>query len=470
MSEYQQSMTPELSGALSRAAMPDFSRWQEMVAATGGCSNPVRLQGERTTFDTTTGEVLDSYRTTDEPTGYLLTACGNRRASRCPSCAETYKEDTYHLIASGMRGGKGVSATVASHPRVFATLTAPSFGPVHARRERDSRALPCRPRRSDGACDHGQPESCRVPHAPGDCRIGQPLCMDCYDYVGAVLWNANASELWRRFTVYLRRTLAHAAGLSRRKLSNVLRVSYAKVAEFQARGLVHFHTVIRIDGPEGHHDAPPPWVNGEMLSQAVHDAVSSVEVSVPAPEEGSLMLGWGRQVDVRPVVVCDDANDLTDKQVAGYIAKYATKGAEVSGTVDRPLRPHTNLDQYGLSEHARRIIETCWQLGSYQKYAELRLHAWAHMLGFRGHFSTKSRQYSTTLGALRQARVDHRAAEARERDGRPSPEGRHTASIGAWQYAGSGYTPGEALLAEGIRERVQTSRHMAAQARAGNES
>ena len=27
----------------------------------------------------------------------------------------------------------------------------------------------------------------------------------------------------------------------------------------------------------------------------------------------------------------------------------------------------------------------------------LRLRPWAHMLGFRGHFSTKSRRYSTTL-------------------------------------------------------------------------
>ena len=33
-----------------------------------------------------------------------------------------------------------------------------------------------------------------------------------------------------------------------------------------------------------------------------------------------------------------------------------------------------------------------------------RLRRWAHMLGFGGHFSTKSRRYSTTLGALRAAR------------------------------------------------------------------
>jgi hypothetical protein len=36
---------------------------------------------------------------------------------------------------------------------------------------------------------------------------------------------------------------------------------------------------------------------------------------------------------------------------------------------------------------------------------------WVHMLGFRGHFVTKSRSYSTTLGELRAARAAYRARE-----------------------------------------------------------
>lgn len=39
------------------------------------------------------------------------------------------------------------------------------------------------------------------------------------------------------------------------------------------------------------------------------------------------------------------------------------------------------------------------------------------MLGFRGHFSTKSRRYSTTLGALRQVRADYRARQERPERG-----------------------------------------------------
>lgn len=108
-------LSPDVLAAAQRAAMPDFARWQEMVRATGGCAQPIRLQGRRITFDAGL-EVLDVYRTADEPTGYLLTACGNRRASRCPACSEVYRDDTYHLILSGLRGGKGVPEDVSAHP------------------------------------------------------------------------------------------------------------------------------------------------------------------------------------------------------------------------------------------------------------------------------------------------------------------------------------------------------------------
>ena len=41
---------------------------------------------------------------------------------------------------------------------------------------------------------------------------------------------------------------------------------------------------------------------------------------------------------------------------------------------------------------------------------------WAHMFGFGGHFSTKSRRYSTTLGKLRAARIRIARAIARGLD------------------------------------------------------
>ena len=82
-----------------------------------------------------TGELRTVYDTaTDEPDGKLRVACGNRRESVCPPCSAVYKRDARQLVRAGLSGGKGLPETIAAHPCVFATFTAPSFGPVHARR------------------------------------------------------------------------------------------------------------------------------------------------------------------------------------------------------------------------------------------------------------------------------------------------------------------------------------------------
>ncbi|MDP9867070.1 MULTISPECIES: replication initiator [Streptosporangium] len=454
------SLAPDMLAALHRAAMPDFARWQRMIYATGGCAQPVRLHGERLTVDVRTGEVLDVYRTADEPTGFLLTACGNRRASRCPACSETYRDDTYHLIISGLRGGKGVPEDVSGHPRVFATFTAPSFGAVHAHRERNGTPLPCRPRRDRPVCEHGQPEGCGRRHERDDPQAGQPLCASCYDYRGAVLWNAHAGELWRRFTQALPSVLARLLGMSRAALRRTLRLSYAKVAEYQARGLVHFHAVIRLDGPEGPADRPPDWATVALLDRAIREAAGQVVVpasDVPAP----VLLRWGDQLDVRPVYISAELDEVSDQRVAAYVAKYATKGAESAGTVDRPIRRVEDVAGLAVTEHARRMIFTCFALSRLPEYRDVPLKQWAHMLGYRGHFSTKSRRYSITLGELRQARADYRAEQARSILGLPAPDGEETVTLSQWRYAGNGLRHGEALWAELARQRITTARRIA---------
>ncbi len=109
------------------------------IRHTGGCLQPVLLRGRADYIDGGTGELIHRYTTVHEPGGVLPIACKTRRASRCPPCAEVYRADTYQLIRAGLTGGKGIPATVAEHPCVFVTLTAPSFGPVHAHREKDGR-------------------------------------------------------------------------------------------------------------------------------------------------------------------------------------------------------------------------------------------------------------------------------------------------------------------------------------------
>jgi hypothetical protein len=259
-----------------------------------GCTAPIRLVGNSATIDAGTGEVLDTYSTRDEPTEYLLIACGNRRASRCEPCARVYADDTFHLIRSGLIGGRDIPPSVATHPIVFATFTAPSFGAVHSRvTDANGTVKPCHPRR-DGP-------SCTVRHTEGDSLLGQALDLNNYDYAGAVLWNNRAGELWHMFMVYLRRNLAEMLEVSRSKLSKALRVEYAKVAEYQARGVVHFHAVIRLDGPEGPGAHPPTGVDTDVLSKAIIEATRTSRIVAPiARGESQRVLHWGTQLDLRP--------------------------------------------------------------------------------------------------------------------------------------------------------------------------
>ncbi|MBQ1099723.1 replication initiation protein [Streptomyces sp. b94] len=437
-----------LSDTLRVAGSPGFDRWQDQVRRTGGCADPVHLSGWVIHKDKTTGETLHHYSTEHEPGGRLRVACGNRRASRCPSCAWTYAGDTYRLIRAGLAGDedKDIPATVRNHPRVFATLTAPSFGPVHNRP------------------DHGRCR-CGTRHASDDSALGTALDPETYDYAGSVLFNNHAGDLWQRFTNRLRREIAARAGLTQRELKQCARLSYGKVAEFQKRGAVHFHAVIRIDGAEGPESAAPAWATTELLSDAIRAAAhhSYTTVSVPAlGDQPARTFRWGRQLDVRPVKAFGDGSDLTEQAVASYVAKYATKAAENTGTLDRRVGELAELDRHDVPDHARRLITACRDLD--RLYPDRRLWAWAHMLGFRGHFSSKSRRYSTTLGALRQARADFRAAQEREALALEDREPGTVLVLADWQYAGHGHTPGESALAATIARDLQGNRETAREA------
>ncbi|PBC83416.1 MULTISPECIES: replication initiator protein RepSA [unclassified Streptomyces] len=442
-------LDPTTLGDLLRvASAPDYDRWADQIHRTGGCSDPIHLTGWTLTKDRTSGETLHHYSTATEPGGRLRLACGNRRASRCPACAWTYAGDTYRLIRAGLAGDdrRDIPAAVRDHPRVFTTLTAPSFGPVHNRPDR-------------GVC------RCGTQHYTDDPMLGTALDSERYDYAAAVLFNNHAGDLWQRFTTRLRRELAARAGLTQRDLKESARLSYGKVAEFQKRGALHFHAVIRIDGPDGPGTPPPSWASVDLLTDAIRAAATHSYTSVTAPAAGdqpTRTFRWGTQLDVLPVKAFGDGSDITEQAVASYVAKYATKAAETTGTLDRRIGELTELDRHQVPEHTRRLITACKTLDPL--YPDRRLWAWAHMLGFRGHFSSKSRRYSVTLGALRAARADFRAAQEREALGLEPPEPGTVLVLNDWQYAGHGHTPGESALAATIARDIQTNRDTAREA------
>ena len=295
----------------------EFRSWERQLSRTGACSRPIRLRGV-SAIDLASGEVAG---------GVLHVACGNRRETMCPACSALYKGDARQLVRAGLTGGKGVPESVAAHPCVFATLTAPSFGPVHARRMRGKTVLPCRPRRDskDRRCPHGRDISCPVRHLDEDPRLGRPLCPHCYDYEAAVLFNFHAGTLFKRFTTYLPRHLARLAGITRKRLRADLRIRYVKVAEYQARGIIHFHAVIRLDALGTGYPPPPPRYTTAILCDAITLAARAVRIDAPTgPGRPRVRLGFGPQTKAEPIwrqPVVASGQPLDVDAVANYIAQ-----------------------------------------------------------------------------------------------------------------------------------------------------
>jgi hypothetical protein len=302
------------------------------------------------------------------------------------------------------------------------------------------------------------------------------LCARCYQTGAQVLWNALAGRLWSRTTIYVYRTLAQLAGLTEAELRERVRVSFAKVAEYQKRGAVHFHAVIRLDAATDCSCpacvAPPSsGFTAELLERAVRQAAATVVLPCPpvAGDNGvTLVARWGEQLDVRHITEAgDDDKELSAEQVAGYVAKYATKSTEALGvTLDHRIG-EVELEGLDAPAHVAELVRACWELGGRPGLGKLRLRKWAHMLGFGGHFSTKSRRYSTTLGALRQARVAY-AIRRRRGDrlpldawGRPEDD-QAVIVVASWHYLGSGYqSTGEAWLAASAAARAREERRIA---------
>jgi hypothetical protein len=365
---------------------------------------------------------------------------------------------------------------VAGHPRLFVTFTAPSFGRVHSRKAQGRLVLPCHPYRQGARCGHGLRDGCWHRHDEDDPRLGEPLCPACYDAQAQVLWNALAPELWRRTTIAVYRTLGRLVGLQEGELRQLVRISYAKVAEFQRRGAIHFHAVIRLDAATecrcaGCLAPPPEPFTAALLEKALRAAVAAVAVACPAlDEEPARYARWGDQLDVRNITRDQQVEELSAEQVAGYIAKYATKATESFGSgLDRRLIAADDLDHLDqLPVHVVELVRACWELGGRSELDGLRLRAWAHMLGFRGHWSTKSRRYSTTMTVLRRARVAF-AKRRRARDGipldawgRPEDDDQAVVVVASWVYVGSGYaTEGERWLALSAAARAREQRRIA---------
>jgi hypothetical protein len=445
----------------------------------------VRLFGDLYTVRWTgpdSAEVIGHRSTEDMPDGVIYKPCGNRRASVCPFCSKRYQRDAYQIVRAGLVGGKGVPEEVATHPAVFPTFTAPSFGPVHTRYVKrhtcgkrsgcDCRPEPCRPRRELVFCPHGRRMVCFARHADTDAQLGAPFCPDCYDYDGQAAWHAHTRELWRRTIIALRRYLARTA--RRRGIHpDRINASLGKAAEMQRRGAVHFHAIMRLDGRDPANNGvvlPLPRgpygqsLDAPDLGDAVDHAAKTVSFRTEAHPDrpNGWLIRWGKEVLTKVVTVAAEG-EVTDAMVAAYLAKYATKSTEITGHV-APRINDANLDVYADpgGSHPQRLVAACWRLGRDKHWWRLR--RWAHMLGFGGHFLTKSRTYSVTFGMLRQARITYRRTPNAGPDtAGQTPQPDPVVQVNLLRYVGSGWhTAADALLANAsaalAREHQQAAR------------
>ena len=168
---------------------------------------------------------------------------------------------------------------------------------------------------------------------------------------------------------------------------------------------MHLHAVIRLDR------AMPAYRADELHPPSARFTVELLERRDPrrpsrrstrrCPDElGGGRVRWGDELDVRQL----DADER--REVAGYLAKYATKSTEQAGGVLHRVTEH-ELDALPVREHVRAYLREAFALAADPALADRRFGACAHALGYRGHCLTKSRRYSTTFKALRQAREQH---------------------------------------------------------------
>jgi hypothetical protein len=449
---------------IRRASSAGFNAWWRRVEAVGFCANPIHLAG--------LDELGREHR--------VFTRCNNRRAVACPSCSDLYARDTWQLVHAGLHGGHhDMPTSVAEHPQVFATLTAPSFGAVHTAGDdtHRSQARRCHDpgRRGFSRCRHGKPLWCSTIHGDNDAQVGQPLCEDCYDYTGHTLFAWHAPELWRRFTISLRRLLdSHLRAIGEPAKS--VRINYVKVAEMQRRAIPHFHTVIRLDGPPVPGEpptAPVSSITALDLAVLVQRATSAVTVTVTDPERpghgDGRVLRFGTQTDTQPLEPTRDtgAGDVarrrSGRSVAAYLAKYVTKSVAEFGVGIRRMSPLA-VAELDITAHVRAILTTITDMAAHHSYDGM--DRWLHTLGYRGHITTKSRLFSTTMGALRA----YRATWTRQHHTQPAAttmdaeHRRATATIDAieWEFDRVGLCSlGERALILSAAQRMIEHRHTA---------
>ena len=250
-----------------------------------------------------------------------------------------------------------------------------------------------------------------------------------------------------------------------RELRQVVAIRYVKVAEYQARGVVHFHAIIRLDAP-GETASHPAPVHRPLLCDAIGQAAkAAVIITDPAPGTPPVTLRFGAQTDARPVrhgtelpgtgPRCPSRPSRTTS--LSTPPRLSTRPACPTGRSARPghresalLPPLQADDHHRLAARRQRDRTGQHPVVQVGPHARLRRSLPHQIPPLLGH-----------LRPLRRARTEHRKRQ-RHPDGERDPWGRPLDDtvvlvLSTWTYDGTGYTAtpsAELALASAARARA----------------
>jgi hypothetical protein len=274
--------------------------------------------------------------------------CNSRDPRKCFYCSELNRLEMKILIGSGCNESAkfGVTSEMLAGFNIFwDTLTAPSFGRCHL--------VPATAKSPLRTCGCGDVHSATSP------LKGVPI--DRYDRRAAVEWNSKSSGLIEITFRKLKRRFPE--------------LEFAIVREYQARGSIHIHFLLRL----------PKTI-------PVEDAVAEINKLRLVKSNG---ITWGRQSSGAEVL-----GEQGSADAVRYMSKVVGYSAKAQGLYDR-VSPERMRHYDLMSKHAKTLPHT-------SKCDPSNCLSTAHRnLGFKGHIFTMSDGWSL-VGLNRKVLADQR--------------------------------------------------------------
>ena len=302
-----------------------------------------------------------------------------------------------------------------------------------------------------GSARTGAPSRARAATAPTTRWSGEPLCPECFDYRGAVLWNAHVSALWARTVHRLYREVARTAGLSTRAAAR--------------GGPALLHQGGGVPSPRAR---PPPRRRPRRRRGRAERAAAALARRGGAEQRRRSCRRRSRRPGARRRGDSAAPGPLGrptrrpgtrrrrrcrrhgHRRLRGQVLDQDRRRDDLAGAPG-PL-PGRDRAPGAAPPHRGHGQDDVGARAAGGTSLPLRLRDHAHTLGYPGQFSSKSVAFSTTFGALRRARADYvHGVRGGDSD---TIRLRHDFDYdGEWRYTGRGYGDPEAdVLAAALLE------------------